>query len=46
MGKELKNKNLRNTKEAKKDEVYTQLGDIEKELGHYISHFKDSDNQK
>lgn len=26
---------------AKKDEFYTQLADIEKELGHYREHFKD-----
>ena len=41
MDKEVKNKNLRNAKNAKKDEFYTQLGDIEKELKHYKDHFKD-----
>ena len=34
------NKNLHNAKTAKKDEFYTQLSDIEKELGHYKEHFK------
>lgn len=35
------NKNLRNANKAKNDEFYTQLSDIEKELGHYKEHFKD-----
>ncbi|MBU0579964.1 MAG: adenine-specific methyltransferase EcoRI family protein [Candidatus Margulisbacteria bacterium] len=34
------NKNLRSANKAKKDEFYTQLSDIEKELGHYKEHFK------
>lgn len=29
------NKNLRNASKAKKDDFYTQLVDIEKELKHY-----------
>ena len=35
-----KNKNLNNAQKAKKDEFYTQLSDIENELGHYKEHFK------
>lgn len=35
------NSNLNQAKNAKKDEFYTQLGDIENELRHYKSHFKD-----
>ena len=34
------NKNLTAAKRAKKDEFYTQLSDVEKELVHYRSHFK------
>jgi hypothetical protein len=34
------NKNLSNAKKAKKDEFYTQLTDIEKELKSYKQHFK------
>jgi hypothetical protein len=34
------NKNLQSAKAAKKDEFYTQLSDIEKELKHYKNHFK------
>ena len=34
------NKNLKNANKAKKDEFYTQLVDIEKELKHYRKHFK------
>lgn len=34
------NKNLQAAKTAKKDEFYTQLTDIEKELRHYKEHFK------
>ena len=35
------NKNLNAAKEAKKDEFYTQLVDIENELRHYREHFRD-----
>ena len=35
------NKNLNQAKEAKKDEFYTQLVDIENELKHYREHFRD-----
>ncbi len=35
------NKGLREAKEAKKDEFYTQLSDIANELKHYKEHFKD-----
>ncbi|MCL2291186.1 MAG: adenine-specific methyltransferase EcoRI family protein [Bacteroidetes bacterium] len=35
------NKNLHNAKTSKKDEFYTQLSDIERELKHYRTHFKD-----
>ena len=35
------NKNLNQAKNAKKDEFYTQLVDIENELRHYKEHFKD-----
>jgi hypothetical protein len=34
------NANLHKAREAKKDEFYTQLSDIEKELSHYKKHFK------
>ena len=34
------NKNLNAAKNAKKDEFYTQLPDIERELRHYSRHFK------
>ena len=34
------NKSLKKAKSAKKDEFYTQLSDIEKELQHYENHFK------
>ena len=34
------NTNLNKAKKAKNDEFYTQLPDIEKELGHYKKHFK------
>ena len=34
------NKNLNNAKNAKKDEFYTQLVDIENELRHYREHFR------
>ena len=33
-------KSLTKAKTSKKDEFYTQLSDIEKELGHYKEHFK------
>ena len=36
-----KNKDLHKAKDAKKDEFYTQLTDIEKELRYYKEHFKD-----
>ena len=35
------NKNLNAAKIAKKDEFYTQLSDIERELQHYWQHFRD-----
>ncbi|AKL98007.1 adenine-specific methyltransferase EcoRI family protein [Endomicrobium proavitum] len=35
------NSNLHNAKNAKNDEFYTQLSDIEKELKHYKGQFKD-----
>ena len=35
------NSNLHKAKNAKNDEFYTQLTDIEKELMHYKAHFKD-----
>ena len=35
------NKNLNAAKTAKKDEFYTQLTDIERELQHYWAHFRD-----
>ncbi len=34
------NKNLNAAKVAKKDEFYTQLSDIERELQHYWPHFR------
>lgn len=34
------NKNLNAAKQAKKDEFYTQMSDIERELRHYWGHFK------
>jgi hypothetical protein len=36
-----KKRNLQEAKTSKKDEFYTQLGDIERELRYYKSHFKD-----
>ena len=36
-----KNTNLHQAKDAKNDEFYTQLSDIEKELKHYKHHFQD-----
>lgn len=41
MAKKSLNKNLHKANQAKKDEFYTQLTDIERELGHYKEHFKD-----
>lgn len=40
MGTKSSNKNLRNASKAKKDEFYTQLSDIEKELRHHKDYFK------
>lgn len=40
MSKKTQNTNLHSAKNAKKDEFYTQLSDIEKELKHYKEHFK------
>ncbi|MCX6722200.1 MAG: modification methylase, partial [Candidatus Staskawiczbacteria bacterium] len=40
MEKKSSNKNLHKANREKKDEFYTQLSDIEKELGHYKEHFK------
>lgn len=36
----MSNKSLHDAMKAKKDEFYTQLTDIEKELGHYTEHFR------
>ena len=41
MGTKAKNKNLHSAKGNKKDEFYTQLSDIERELKYYKHHFKD-----
>lgn len=41
MAKKVANKNLQEAKSNKKDEFYTQLSDIERELKHYKKHFKD-----
>lgn len=40
MTKKAANLNLRKASTAKKDEFYTQLSDIERELKHYKNHFK------
>lgn len=40
MAKTAKNKDLHSAKNNKKDEFYTQLSDIEKEVRHYKEHFK------
>lgn len=40
MKKKVLNKNLNAAKASKKDEFYTQLSDIEKEVRHYKAHFK------
>jgi len=37
--KEKRNRDLNSARDAKKDEFYTQLSDIEKELRHYKQHF-------
>ncbi|MFH0969835.1 MAG: adenine-specific methyltransferase EcoRI family protein, partial [Candidatus Diapherotrites archaeon] len=34
------NGNLHKAKDSKKDEFYTRLSDVERELGHYKAHFK------
>lgn len=39
--KKSQNRNLHKAKTSKKDEFYTQLSDIERELKHYKKHFKD-----
>ncbi len=41
MEKKAANNNLHSAKTNKKDEFYTQISDIEKELKHYRNHFKD-----
>lgn len=41
MSKQTGNNNLRNAKRGKKDEFYTQLSDIEKELKYYKNVFRD-----
>jgi hypothetical protein len=40
MNKKSLNRDLHDAKTSKKDEFYTQLADIEKELKHYKDHFK------
>jgi hypothetical protein len=40
MAKSSSNRNLHSAKTSKKDEFYTQLSDIERELRHYKDHFK------
>ncbi len=40
MNSEISNKNLKKARSNKKDEFYTQLSDIERELKHYKEHFK------
>lgn len=40
MARNASNKLLQNAKKSKSDEFYTQLSDIESELQHYQSHFK------
>jgi len=40
MASKSSNSNMSKAKNAKNDEFYTQLSDIEKELGHYKEHFK------
>jgi hypothetical protein len=41
MAKDSKNSNLHKAKDSKKDEFYTQLPDIERELKHYKGYFRD-----
>ncbi len=41
MKKKSKNSSFHSAKKRKNDEFYTQLSDIEKELGYYKNHFKD-----
>jgi len=41
MENKISNTNLHKAKSSKEDEFYTQLTNIEKELGHYKEHFKD-----
>ena len=41
MEKKILNKSLTKANKSKNDEFYTNLNDIEKELGHYKEHFKD-----
>jgi hypothetical protein len=41
MARKATNKLLQKAKKSKSDEFYTQLCDIESELQHYKSHFKD-----
>ena len=41
MARNATNELLKNAKKSKSDEFYTQLSDIESELQHYKSHFKD-----
>jgi hypothetical protein len=41
MAKKSQNSSLHKAKNSKKDEFYTQLNDIDRELKHYRSHFKD-----
>ena len=40
MARKATNKLLQKAKKSKSDEFYTQLSDIESELQHYKSHFK------
>lgn len=40
MSKQSWNSHLKKAKSGKKDEFYTQLADIERELGHYKEHFQ------
>ena len=41
MARNASNRMLQNAKKSKSDEFYTQYSDIERELQHYSSHFKD-----
>ncbi len=41
MTEKSKNRNLQDARNSKKDEFYTQLPDIERELKHYKDHFQD-----